>query len=131
MCQVHDPQVTKELRKRLKKRGWITAWKSLVSSPAELLSSFRAFTWTPGLNRSSRGRCRLSEVESKYVKHGFHVFLSRTEAASFAKTMGATVVPLKCRLEDFVSAGWGAFGRHTAVFRNAWLSQSAYRKAMA
>jgi len=135
VCQVHDPKATKELRKRLKKRGWITAWKVLKRRISWLTSICHYHSWRPGVQVSGRDGKALAphEQDSGKIFHGYHVYLHRADAEACANPRyDEHVVPTKCRLKHLVGAGTEAGTcKTTAVFTQVELTKRAYRKAMA
>lgn len=137
MCQVHDEKATKELRKRLKKRGWIPAWKALRLHGTQLSSIHFYATWLPGVHASDRPRKARTEREADgKTYHGNHVFLHRKDAEAAATwCYDKIIVPVKCHAKAFVDAGhqelFNEPGAPTAVFMQVELTERAYRKAMA
>ena len=136
MCLYYSEIVTKDVLKRLKRRGKIRAWKSLRPTHVwryrkapltRLESDLFGHVWKPGWNRSNRPHntravSRGGKFESfEMVNTGIHVFLK--------KPVSACAVPVTCRKEDFVAGGRQS-GLDQAVFTKVHLSEAAYKAAM-
>ena len=139
MCCYIDKNKTEQLRKRLEKQGFITAYK-VYEGGCDMLrpacySSYRVTRagWIKSDRPSIDQDVTTDDGESEEycgewysVNRGIHVVLTKKETKSWVEILtNPKVVPVRCYKKDLVAAG-----RHgDAVFLKVFLAEKDYDKA--
>jgi hypothetical protein len=120
-------QATKAFRKQLRKNGKVKCWKVVYAFDKILKSQFFSKRWNAGVNTSSRVFAKLTteEINIGIVDNGIHVYTSYKQAKFEAFDNNLVVLPVTCRLRDFV-----ALNRNhgEAVFTQVTVHPQTYTK---
>ncbi len=135
MCMTIDTKVTAKVRKKLSK-GKAKFWKVYETDGKWLYAPFYRrkkggrFS-KPGQKTSSLPTPADSHIFGNAIWEGFHVFVSKAGAESWANP-DCVAVPVWCRAKDFVFGGNNglATGRQVAVFTHIEITPGAFNTAI-
>jgi len=110
MCLFIKEKITdKVLKKFADSDGKIvTMWKVVVMIDGRICTPYQEAIVRDGIFKSNRRtkKLRKLEIEDMQIENGIHVFINKIGATK--ETQGytyRTVMPVYCRLKDFVAAG--------------------------
>lgn len=126
MCLIIGEKKTKIIKEKLKNNnGEYIFYKVLSYSPDNhgLKSPIQNWKYSPKINRSNRKSKKIlkTELDKRRIYKGIHVYTSLTTAKQ-SKGWYECIIPVRCKLSDFVVAG----NRSEAVFTKIYIDPKDY-----
>lgn len=123
MCLINDPKLVRKMLNR--KADSFVFYKVLNRFGHRLISPYRATRWQAGTTVSNTER-KGPLLTAGRVTRGIHVYTNRRAAIIDSCYREAVLVRVVCQKKDLLGAE-----ENEAVFKEVYLSEKEYAKAMA